>query len=110
VDELTHVINYELPNVPETYVHRIGRTGRAGLSGVALSFCEQEELPYLKDIQKLIGKKININSAHDFHIDLNIEINKNHTPQHNQQKGNSSNNKKRNFNQNKRNFSRQKPQ
>ena len=56
VDELTHVINYELPNVPETYVHRIGRTGRAGLSGIAFSFCEQEELPYLKDIQKLIGK------------------------------------------------------
>jgi superfamily II DNA/RNA helicase len=45
VDELTHVINYELPNIPETYVHRIGRTGRAGLSGIALSFCEAEELP-----------------------------------------------------------------
>ncbi|MCX6181210.1 MAG: DEAD/DEAH box helicase [Bacteroidetes bacterium] len=58
IDELSHVINYELPNVPETYVHRIGRTGRAGLSGVAYSFCDAEERPYLKDINKLIGKQI----------------------------------------------------
>ncbi len=110
VDELTHVINYELPNIPETYVHRIGRTGRAGLSGVALSFCEQEEVPYLKDIQKLIGKKINVDRSHDYHIDLNVETNKNHAPQQNQQKGKSSNNKNRNSNKNKRNFSRQRPQ
>jgi ATP-dependent RNA helicase RhlE len=58
IEELSHVINYNLPNIPETYVHRIGRTGRAGLSGTAISFCEVEELPYLKDIQKLIGKNI----------------------------------------------------
>lgn len=58
VDQLSHVINYELPNVPETYVPRIGRTGRAGHDGIAISFCESEELPYLKDIQKLIGKTI----------------------------------------------------
>jgi ATP-dependent RNA helicase RhlE len=58
VDELTHVINYEIPNVPETYVHRIGRTGRAGASGIAISFCDQEERTYLRDIQKLIGKMI----------------------------------------------------
>ena len=70
VDELTHVINYELPNVPETYVHRIGRTGRAGLSGIALSFCELEELPYLKDIQKLIGKEIPKETNHPYHIDF----------------------------------------
>ena len=70
VDELSHVINYELPNVPETYVHRIGRTGRAGLSGTAFSFCEQEELPYLKDIQKLIGKEIPKNISHPFHIEF----------------------------------------
>ena len=57
VDQLSHVINYELPNVPETYVHRIGRTGRAGHEGIAISFCESEEIPYLKDIQKLIGKR-----------------------------------------------------
>ena len=56
VDELTHVINYELPEIPETYVHRIGRTGRAGLSGVSFSFCENEETMDLRDIQRLIGK------------------------------------------------------
>ena len=58
IDELSHVINFNLPNIPETYVHRIGRTGRAGLSGTAISFCEADELPFLKDIEKLIGKSI----------------------------------------------------
>jgi len=58
IDELTHVINFELPNIPETYVHRIGRTGRAGASGIALSFCEAEEREFLRDINKLIGKAI----------------------------------------------------
>jgi ATP-dependent RNA helicase RhlE len=66
VDQLSHVINYELPNIPETYVHRIGRTGRAGHDGIALSFCESEELPYLKDIQKLIGKSIPVIKEHPF--------------------------------------------
>lgn len=55
---LACVVNYELPNIPETYVHRIGRTGRAGRDGVAVSFCNFDELPYLKDIEKLIGKTI----------------------------------------------------
>lgn len=59
IDHLSHVINYDLPEVPETYVHRIGRTGRAGNSGIAMSFCDpQEEISRLKDIQKLIGRKI----------------------------------------------------
>lgn len=58
VDELSHVINFDLPEVPETYVHRIGRTGRAGQSGVAISFCDEEEVDYLKGIEKLIGKEI----------------------------------------------------
>ncbi|TYQ14631.1 UNVERIFIED_CONTAM: ATP-dependent RNA helicase RhlE [Acetivibrio alkalicellulosi] len=58
VQELSHVINFDLPNVPETYVHRIGRTGRAGMGGIALSFCDKEEIGYLRDIQKLISKKI----------------------------------------------------
>jgi len=58
IDELSHVINFNLPNIPETYVHRIGRTGRAGRAGISISFCETEELPYLRDIQKLIGKTI----------------------------------------------------
>lgn len=66
VDQLSHVINYELPNVPETYVHRIGRTGRAGHEGIAISFCESEELTYLKDIQKLIGKTIPVVKDHPF--------------------------------------------
>jgi len=66
IDELTHVINYELPNVPETYVHRIGRTGRAGASGIALSFCDSEELPFLKDIHKLIAKQIPVNEEHPY--------------------------------------------
>lgn len=66
VDHLSHVINYELPNVPETYVHRIGRTGRAGRSGVAYSFCDAEEVLYLKDIQKLIGKQIPVAGGNEF--------------------------------------------
>jgi ATP-dependent RNA helicase RhlE len=72
VDELAYVINYELPNVPETYVHRIGRTGRAGLSGTAFSFCEQEEVPYLKDIQKLIGKQLPVDQHHPYHMDMSM--------------------------------------
>lgn len=66
VDELAHVINYELPNIPETYVHRIGRTGRAGLSGIAYSFCDGEEKEYLDDIEKLIGLKIPVNEEHPY--------------------------------------------
>ncbi|MEO6730447.1 MAG: DEAD/DEAH box helicase [Ferruginibacter sp.] len=66
IDELTHVINFELPNVPETYVHRIGRTGRAGNTGIALSFCDAEERTELKDIQKLIGKNIPIIDSHPY--------------------------------------------
>ena len=66
IDDLTHVINYELPNIPETYVHRIGRTGRAGASGIALSFCDAEELPFLKDIHKLIAKQIPVNEEHPY--------------------------------------------
>jgi ATP-dependent RNA helicase RhlE len=66
VEELSHVINFELPNVPETYVHRIGRTGRAGLSGVAISFCDTEEKDYLKGIHKLIAKSIPVIEDHPF--------------------------------------------
>jgi ATP-dependent RNA helicase RhlE len=58
IDELALVINYDIPNIPETYVHRIGRTGRAGASGRAISFCDQEERAYIRDIQKLIGIQI----------------------------------------------------
>ena len=66
VEELSHVINYDLPNIPETYVHRIGRTGRAGASGIALSFCDTEEKAYLLDIQKLINQKIPVITEHPF--------------------------------------------
>ena len=58
IDAVSHVINFELPNVPEQYVHRIGRTARAGLDGIALSFCAPDEKPYLKDIEKLIRQKV----------------------------------------------------
>lgn len=66
VDKLSHVINYEIPEQAETYVHRIGRTGRAGASGVAMSFCAKEEMNYLKDINKLIKKNIEVVSTHPF--------------------------------------------
>jgi ATP-dependent RNA helicase RhlE len=66
IDELGHVINFDLPNIPETYVHRIGRTGRAGANGIAFSFCDSEEREFLRDIQKLIGKKIPVVAEHPF--------------------------------------------
>lgn len=66
VDQLSHVFNFELPNVPETYVHRIGRTGRAGASGMAVSFCDAEERAYLNDIQKLIKITLPVVKEHEF--------------------------------------------
>lgn len=69
VEELSLVINYDLPNIPETYIHRIGRTGRAKASGIALSFCDEEEKAYLRDIQKLIDQKISVVAEHPFLID-----------------------------------------
>jgi ATP-dependent RNA helicase RhlE len=66
IDELALVINYEIPNIPETYVHRIGRTGRAGASGKAISFCDKEEQSYIRDIQKLIGLQIPVVKKHPF--------------------------------------------
>lgn len=68
IDDLTHVINYELPNVPETYVHRIGRTGRAGAKGVAVSFCDWSEKIFLSDIQKLTRKPIPVIKSHLFDV------------------------------------------
>lgn len=66
VDMLSHVINFEIPEVPETYVHRIGRTGRAGASGIALSFCDEEEKADWRNIIKLIGKQIPIVDTHPY--------------------------------------------
>lgn len=70
IDDMGYVINYELPNIPETYVHRIGRTGRAGAEGIAVSFCDHEEKPYLRDIQKLTRKTIPVVTGHAFDVPL----------------------------------------
>ena len=66
VEDMEFVINYEISNIPETYVHRIGRTGRAGAEGTAISFCDAEEKAYLRDIEKLIVKKIQVIDNHPF--------------------------------------------
>jgi ATP-dependent RNA helicase RhlE len=66
IDELSHVINYDLPEVPESYVHRIGRTGRAGHEGVAISFCDVEETKALRDIERLCGRSIPRIENHPF--------------------------------------------
>jgi ATP-dependent RNA helicase RhlE len=68
VDGVTHVFNYDLPNEPESYVHRIGRTARAGRTGVAYGFCDDTESGYLVGIQQLIGKEIPVDSSHEFHF------------------------------------------
>jgi ATP-dependent RNA helicase RhlE len=66
IDDMEFVVNYEISNIAETYVHRIGRTGRAGANGTAFSFCDAEEKAYLKDIEKLISKKIPVINDHPF--------------------------------------------
>jgi len=66
IDKLMYVINYDVPNVAETYVHRIGRSGRAGEDGVAIAICEPEENEYIRDIQKLIKQKIKVITDHPY--------------------------------------------
>jgi ATP-dependent RNA helicase RhlE len=66
VDDVTHVFNFDLPNVPEVYVHRIGRTGRAGRRGIAIAFCDESEREYLDDIEKLIGEEILVIDGHGY--------------------------------------------
>lgn len=66
VDNLAYVVNFEIPNIAETYVHRIGRTGRAGAKGTAISFCDTEEKAFLKDIEKLISKNIPVIENHPY--------------------------------------------
>jgi ATP-dependent RNA helicase RhlE len=73
IDDLGHVINFELPEVPETYVHRIGRTGRAGNTGIAISFCDADEKIELRDIQKLIGKTIPQVGGHPYVLSPNAQ-------------------------------------
>ena len=70
VPGITHVINFDLPNIPESYVHRIGRTARAGRDGVAISFCDVDERAYLKDIEKLIRQKLDVDADHPFVSDV----------------------------------------
>jgi ATP-dependent RNA helicase RhlE len=67
IEGITHVINFDLPNIPESYVHRIGRTGRAGAAGTALSFCDTEERAYLKDIERTIRRHVPVVADHPFH-------------------------------------------
>ena len=64
IDAVSHVVNYDIPNVPETYVHRIGRTGRAGATGDAVSFCDHEERPWLRSVERLIKKAIPVRTDH----------------------------------------------
>lgn len=66
IEDLPSVVNFELPNIPETYVHRIGRTGRAGKRGTAVSLCDFDEKEYLADIEKLIGKKLKVVEENEF--------------------------------------------
>ena len=70
IEELSHVFNYNLPEVPETYVHRIGRTGRAGRGGEAISFCDFGEKPLLKDIEKLMGRSVPVLDGHPFPMQI----------------------------------------
>ena len=69
MDGITHVINFELPNDPESYVHRIGRTARAGATGSAISFCDAEERGLLKSIEKTIRQKVKIFDDHPYHAE-----------------------------------------
>ncbi len=102
IDELALVVNYDIPNIPETYVHRIGRTGRAKASGVAISFCDQEERAYLRDIQKLINQKIPVIAEHPFinvHDDSSEESSSQNNRNHSRSGNSSNRNRNRNRNQ-----------
>ena len=101
IDSLKYVINFEISNMPETYVHRIGRSGRAGKDGVAISFCDHAERAYVKDIQKLTGKKLDVISDHPFpqsDVDPALEAGTD-SSQKGKQKSKHSNNNNRNKDQ-----------
>ncbi len=110
VDDLALVINFDLPNVSETYVHRIGRTGRANASGIALSFCMAEERPYLKDIEKLIKQQVPRLGDHPYMDEASeqetvvrkpSQKSRNNSSRNQNRSGNSNRNKNRNRNRNK---------
>ncbi len=96
VDELSHVINYDLPDVPETYVHRIGRTGRAGRDGVAITLCDSEELDMFRRIEKVIGKAIPVLGEEKFEIKETV-ISQNSLKQADKLKNSSNKNSKRKY-------------
>jgi ATP-dependent RNA helicase RhlE len=104
IDAVTHVINFDLPNEPESYVHRIGRTARAGASGIAYSFCAVDERKYLKDIEKLIRQKIPIIENHPFVSDVvdPEPPKRDSTPDKNSRRAGQRRNRRRNNRQNKR--------
>ncbi len=109
IEELSLVINYELPNIPETYVHRIGRTGRAKASGIALSFCNAEERVYLRDIQKLINQKITVITEHPFvddSMDIEEKPKNKKRPQQSRNRNSGNRNRDKNRNNRRRNNSR----
>ncbi len=91
IDQLSHVFNYELPNIPESYVHRIGRTGRAGANGTAISFCDAEENEYLLDIQKLIKITLPIVQDHPYPLSWDSMLAKNQVKRKPQGKSNGGN-------------------
>jgi ATP-dependent RNA helicase RhlE len=95
VEELSLVVNYDLPNVSETYVHRIGRTGRASASGIALSFCDLEERAYLRDIEKLIKQQVPRMPEHPF-TDADSEQESPSQPRRSKSSNRTRNNKNRN--------------
>ena len=107
VSGLALVINFDLPNVPETYVHRIGRTGRAKASGIALSFCDIEERPYLRDIENLIRQKIPVIDNHSYVDDRKEDLTKQPTKKKNDHKRHHK--KKPNNRRNRNNWRRNKP-
>jgi ATP-dependent RNA helicase RhlE len=74
IDSITHVVNFDLPNEPETYVHRIGRTGRAGASGIAISFCDSEERAFLRDIERMLRKPVPVVAEHPYSAGANAPV------------------------------------
>lgn len=104
IESLPYVINFDLPNIPETYVHRIGRTGRAGNEGLAISFCSSDELPYLKDIEKLIRMQLKVIDGHPYPIgnapepkpDAKPDLRNKNKPQNNQSNSRKSDASKKN--------------
>lgn len=108
IDEVSHVVNFDVPNIPESYVHRIGRTARAEATGIAYSFVSVEERAYLKDIEKLIGERISIVEEHPFVSDVAAHEPV-QQPKSSKGKHNSRNKNSRRRNRNRRGKSNQKP-